>query len=369
MKKYKSNAIFWLDYLFVFILVIYAGKATTFVRSLETWENIWGLLFILSFTVAFAFRQNVGITVKFIYLILGFTIYFLALTLEFQEIHPRFFGIYLINFYIAFVSISSLKKKFFVIYEHVLYYLCLIALIFWAIQQVIPNEFASILKTLAFLEPGAGNVESSIIIYTINNVVAYHFNFLGLPICRNSGFAWEPGALAVFINLAIFINMFRNRFQIKNNRRFWLFVIVLITTFSTTGYGIFMLLILFYVYNQHVKYMLWLSPLAIILCLYLVSLPFMTDKLIEISQQDTEQQIENSITYGGSYAPQRITSFLIDWQDFLNNPILGYGGHGEERWTTKLGADIASISGIGKIFARFGLVGVVGLILYKLGSS
>ena len=73
--------------------------------------------------------------------------------------------------------------------------------------------------------------------------------------------------------------------------------------------------------------------------------------------------------YDKQYAPQRITSFIIDFEDFLNNPILGYGGHQQERWTNKLGAQIASISGIGKILAKFGMVGTIFFFLMLFKSS
>ena len=43
MYTTKKKQHYWLDYIFVFILVIYAGNATTFVRSLDTWENALGL--------------------------------------------------------------------------------------------------------------------------------------------------------------------------------------------------------------------------------------------------------------------------------------------------------------------------------------
>jgi hypothetical protein len=357
------------DYLFVFILIIYGGSATVFVRSIETWENVLGLGFILAFSLYYFVIKGVQISKEFIYLVTGFVLYFLASTIKFSEIHPRFFGLYIIYFYITFVIVNVLKIRFFIIYETILYYLCIIALIFWGIQQVIPEAFENIIKSIAFSKPGADGVESNIIFYTVNNVVSYNFNIFGIPLKRNPGFAWEPGAFAVLINLAMFINLVTNKFVLKGNKRFWLFAIALITTFSTTGYSIFALLIVLYIYNQKLEYMLWFTPVAIIGGIYLFSLPLMADKIIDLSQEDTNELVANSILYDSSYTPQRLTSFLIDWQDFISNPILGYGGHVEERWTAKLGADIASISGIGKIFARFGLIGAVFFFLLLFRSS
>jgi hypothetical protein len=220
------------------------------------------------------------------------------------------------------------------------------------------------MNAISFSLPGASNVESNIIFYTINVQ-----NENSFPFSRNAGFTWEPGAFSVFINFAIFLNLVINRFKLKGNRKLLIFVIALITTFSTTGYGVFMLLVLFYVYNRNVKYRILLFPVAIILGFYLMSLPFMSEKMIEISKENTDELLENSILYDKQYSPQRITSFMIDFQDFRNNPILGYGGHQEERWTYKLGADISSISGIGKILAKFGLIGTLFFFIGLFYSS
>ena len=176
---------------------------------------------------------------------------------------------------------------------------------------------------------------------------------------RNAGFSWEPGGYAVLINLGMFINLVRTRFRFKNNKNFWVLLISLISTFSTTGYGIFMLLLLFFLYRQKYKYQVLLFPIITSFAVYLLTLPFMLDKIVNVSDHNTEAQIESSILYGTKQTPQRIASFIIDFQDFKNNPILGYGGHQEERWTNKLEANISTISGIGKIFACFGIFGSI----------
>ena len=104
-----------------------------------------------------------------------------------------------------------------------------------------------------------------------------------------------------------------------------------------------------------------------IIGLSIISLPFFKDKLISSSRNSIEYEIDSSIKYGGHKTPQRIDSFIIDFNDFKNNPILGYGGNLNERWTYKIGANISTISGIGKVFAQYGLVGVIFFftLLYK----
>lgn len=368
-KLNKQN--YLLDYCFVFMLIVYAGKATTFVRAIESWENLLGLLFPIIFSLIIAFYYRVNISKRFTYLLIGFLIYNIALIYKFGIIHPRFIGIYLISFSISYIAISSLGIRIFQYYERILYYLCIIALFFWAIQFIIPETLKNILQVIAFSEPGSGNVALNIIIYTIPDVSgfeSYVMNVGSFSVIRNAGFTWEPGAFACYINVAIFLNLIRTKFTLHNNRILYIFIITLITTFSTTGISIFMLLIIFYVYNQNLNLIL-ITPIAIAIIFYISFLPLMTEKITSVSEYDTDTMIENAITYDTNPTPQRLESFQIDFIDFLNNPILGYGGHSEERWTEKLGANISTISGIGKVMAVFGIVGILFFIVQLTMTS
>lgn len=370
-KRKKTNK-FSFDYIFAFILIIYAGSATVFVRSLNTWEDLIGLSFIIIITLLYAIHKRTKLNRKVYLLITAFVVYFILLTIKFDALHPRFLGIYLISFLIAFVCISNLGYRFFIIYEDILFYLSLVSIMFWAIMLFIPQQLAHILNLISFSEPAVGNVQSNIVFFTINApdiVEISKINIGGLSFFRNSGFAWESGAFAVFINLAMFINLIINRFKLNKNKKLWVMFAALLTTFSTTGYSIFFVLVLFYLNNVNQKYKVLLMPIVFLIGFYVFSVSFMTEKIIEASQQNTEQLIEKSILYETSYAPQRITSLVIDFQDFQNNPILGYGGHQEERWTNKLGANIASISGIGKIFSKFGLIGAIFFFVFLIKSS
>lgn len=369
LKKNK-NKLF--DYIFIFILIIYAGNATVFVRSLNTWEDISGILFICLFTLFYGIKNKIRLSKSFNILVISFIIYTVALTIKFGEAHYRFLGIYLISFWIAYITITALKSRFFIIFEEIMYYLCIISLFFWSILQLIPDQLSNLLDSLAFSEPGSGNVKTNIIFYTINDVTVvadYVINFGSINLFRNSGFAWEPGAFATFIVLAIYIHFIKIKFNKLINKRFLVYLVALITTFSTTGYGIFIVLIMLYTYNQQAKYRAIYLIVSAIIGVYVLSLSFMSDKIIDLSVDDSSELIESSVNNDIKYSPQRITSFLIDFKDFLNNPILGYGGHDEEMWTAKLGAEIATISGIGKILARFGLVGTIFFVVMLYRSS
>ncbi|MFC0875453.1 hypothetical protein ACE01N_02615 [Saccharicrinis sp. FJH2] len=358
---YNSKINYFFDHLFIFVLVIYTGSATTFVRSLNSWGNLIAFGIPILFATIIFIKKNLSLNTKILYIIIGFTLYFIASTLKFREIHPRFFSNTIISFLLTFIMLKSFGKTYFFIYENIITFLTVISLFFWILLQIDPMYLASTLKKISFSEPGSDNVLYNIIIYTVNdlNVMQNYVIHIGkLSLIRNAGFAWEPGAYAVLIDLAIYINLIRTKFNFKHNFKLLILIFGLFSTLSTTGHSILLLLILFSLYNKHTKYLIAFSPALIIITLLLFNLPFMKQKIVSLTEYNTEELVLKSAQFGYKYDPQRFESFLIDWKDFINNPVIGYGGHTDAQWTKKMGANIGSISGIGKIFARYGIVGV-----------
>lgn len=368
--QHKGKLFF--DYFVVFISIVYLANVTTFVRSTDTWENIFGLLLPIIVIALYAVSNYTVFSKRFLYIIGGYFVYFILTTIQFRELHPRFFEIYFVSFLTGYVIYSTLKYRFFKIYGDLIFALSVFSLFFWSIQQVDPNAFNSLIKNFSFSKPGSPNVLYNIIIYTVSDVTLfdqYVIDFGSFTLLRNAGFAWEPGAFACFINLAIYWNLIQNRFVLIRNFRLWIMILALLTTFSTTGYAIFIVIVLFYLYNLRAKFVIAIAPAVVLVVLYISTLPFMLDKLQMVSEYNTDELIENSIMYGTSHTPQRFQSFLIDMVDFKNNPILGYGGHNAARWTEKLGAQIATISGIGNLMAQFGIVGLLFFVISLIKTA
>lgn len=291
----------------------------------------------------------------------------MLLTFKYGEWHLKFLLIYPLTFLITYSTVVSLKTSFFFYYETCLKYLCLIALFLWSLQIVMPGQITEILRSLTVFKPYNEIIQAHVIVFSILNEGVESF----LP--RNSGFAWEPGAFAVFINLAIFVNLIRNSFKIKNNGSLWIFIIAILSTQSTTGYSIFLLLAAFYFINKkgaNVKVLM--IPLVIIGVLYIFSLPFMYEKITNLGNEKISDLVETGSKDWNKdkmISAQRFVSFQMDFLDFKKNPILGYGGHDEDMWTRKEKINVISISGIGKILAKFGLIGTVFFILILFKNS
>jgi hypothetical protein len=368
----EKRKISFFEYLLMFILIIYAGRANTFVESVSITENPIGVLLPVLLAGILAVKWRVAFTKEFFILIVGFTIYFSAISIKYQEIQPTFFLTYVFRFFIVFAVIKALKKDFFRLYEVILYYLTIIALGFWFIQIVLGGDslyyiFNNVpgVKTFSYVSSSGLNM----ILYSVqpSYVSVYNYSL----IIRNCGFAWEPGGFAVYLCLAIFINLFILKPDERNKKRFWIFVIALLTTQSTTGYVIFAVIMMFHILNKDLSKMLLLLPVLVIGLIAFSSLPFMKNKIYEIISETRtiDQLIVRTIGRQENINPQRFTSFIISFRDFQKNPVLGMGAHSDDSWTVKLGAKISTISGIGNLLAQFGLSGFLFFILTTFYTS
>ena len=139
----------------------------------------------------------------------------------------------------------------------------------------------------------------------------------------NAGFAWEPGAFACLIVLAIYCNLVINRFNLFNFK-FYILLASLISCFSSTGFALLILILLFYQLNIRIKFRYLFFPLISAICLYIFSLSDVSTKINDTITFDIDKTISNMKLYDLKYSPQRFESFAIDFIDFLAHPIFRF---------------------------------------------
>jgi hypothetical protein len=372
INRSDSQRISFFEYLYVFVLIIYAGHANTFVEYLVVMENPVGVFLPIVLSVILATKWNIIFNKQFYLLIFGFFIYFMAISIKYKEIHPNLLLLNLWTFFIVYASVKALKFNLFRIYEYLLYGLSIIGLLMWILQTILGgdslfNYFSSILSNDSFSYVSGRGLTA--IIYSVQPTSAsLLFNYLP-P--RNCGFAWEPGGFAVYLCLAIFINLFVANPDPKGKIRFWVLLLALISTQSTTGYAIFTIIMLFYYLNKKLNIVLLILPIIITASIFIFSLPFMSNKIISLVNETNEIDliVAESIGIETQEAPQRFTSFMIAIRDFYNNPILGLGSFKEESWTSKIGANISPITGIGNLLANYGIIGFLFFIILSIKTS
>lgn len=298
--------------------------------------------------------------------------YFIAMTIKYKTFYPSLLVHYPSIFFTAYVIIKTLKYDLFKIYEYLLYILSIIAIIMWVLQFVLGGDtLYGLLSTISKIEEfshvtGEG---LNIIFYSVQPT-SFSLLYSYLP-PRNCGFAWEPGIFAVYLCLAVFINLFFTRSDKSQRKRLFVLLLAVLSTQSTTGFAILILIGVFYLLNTNMKTLLLVLPLFIVGIVFVFSLPFMTEKIVKLFEDVEKVDVVVEAGYGRetSVTPQRFVSFAIAIKDFYLNPILGTGGIAGKTWTAKIGVNISAISGIGTFLAHYGLVGFIFLMVTTFRTS
>ena len=362
----------WIDYLIITIFILYAGRGNTFFESGSFIDNPLGVALPLILSFILALKWKIVVNKQFYLLIFFYFIYFVAITVKFGEFRPTIFLNYCLTFFVVYAMVKALKINLFIIYEKSLFWLSIIAILMWLAQTALGGDrlygiFSHIPNIGTFSNVSSEGLNA--ILYSVQPSTDSMLH--GIPIPRNCGYAWEPGAFAVYLCLAIYINLFLVTDDKGRKVRLWILLFALLSTQSTTGYSILLLILFFHFLNKNVSILILLSPILVVLLVFLFSLPFMGDKITDVYRQVAEIEIlvENSVVYGSSYAPGRFASFVIAFRDFVDNPILGLGSVTELSWTNKAGASIGAISGIGYLLSQFGLIGFLFFIISAVSSS
>jgi hypothetical protein len=259
------------------------------------------------------------------------------------------------------VVCNSYGYRLVVLAETVLFHLAIISIIGWLLLLIIPVPFTNFISSFSL---AAFNDNE---LYESANVLVYTVILRGLSgnygdwysIIRNSGFAWEPGAFACYLCFGISFNILRTNFKLKNNSSLFVFLIALASTQSTTGYFIFLvILIVWLIYNRKFVWLVVLIPVFLII----MNLPFMEEKLMFKSSGFSQTSLSNA---GIDETYDRITSIRIMWDEFLLNPILGYGFSVPE--FEKL--ELHTWSGIGRLLAQYGIFMSIAFFVLLIKSS
>jgi hypothetical protein len=215
--------------------------------------------------------------------------------------------------------IYYIKLDFFSIYIKILYWLSLISFVFvilyyadngllTTIVHAIPDTFIKTATTY-----GSESKQIDPIFYNFDQ------NFLELG--RNNGPFWEPTVFATMLVIAQIFNLLLNK--VLFNRKGIVFTIAILTTFSTTGFLAYFLLIIFYFLlspriNILTKAIVAGGFLMLSVSLF-TNLPFLSEKIdneIEKSDYEIDQ-------FGGD---SRLASAILDMREVTEkNEYLLFG--------------------------------------------
>lgn len=128
------------------------------------------------------------------------------------------------------ICILITPKKFIYKYNKIIYFLGITSLIMYVIPMIFPR-FTSIFPIVQDYA-GSKFYNAGIYCYPTYIVKSYY---------RNQSIFWECGAFQAFLNMALFFELYIKRYT--NKKHILVYIIAILTTRSTTGYIILLLLV------------------------------------------------------------------------------------------------------------------------------
>jgi len=352
-KYFKLNT----NYVLVLILIFFTANTIPILREIVSIVIITvGILFYYIIR-GNKFSKHYGV------LLLIALAYTIGYFFQFHTVNLQFTIRILAFLTISYVVIRMTGLAMIDYFEDIVYKLSVISLFLFVWQIV---DFDSIFtingyieKLLPFGEFG-GSDNTSSVIFVIKDYAPD----------RNSGFMWEPGAFAAVLSFPIFFNLLKHRFVI--NKRLVVLIIAMISTFSTMGYIVLLILGAFYYFNKvrrknnvivGILGLFVLIPLMI----FVLQQDFMikkiqteymrVDEVIDLSQRKNDTK-KSRMSLG------RMASLKVDVTDFFRYPIIGFGGQ-DEALTKSDYIDLTRTNGWGRQLRTFGIIGVI-LLIYNL---
>jgi hypothetical protein len=348
---------------FIFVL-LFSGLATSFYRSQE------GIITLFIVTVIVMIIFNLKITRQYIYVLLGWLLYSILVTIVNQSFHDFFIARHFVFFTVAYTIYQVYKDYFFERFERHITFFAAVSLVFVLWESFHPTSLLTISRTIDISgDPffRIKDIYNNFLIYT-TTYRPEHF------LQRNSGFCWEPGPFSIYLNIAIYLNLVRTNKKLKNNKALYILFIALLTTQSTTAILAFGLMILHLFYHdiKSINKNLYVVMAAGIFIYVFFTVDFMYEKILDLieSGKNIEDTIYRAWKIGKSYSGGRFGGFYIAWQDFKNYPLFGTGGSSALSYGyLDEGVGVAIINGLASVMSTYGIYGLFFYLYFGFKSS
>lgn len=323
-------------------------------------SNLLFLIIGYGLTMISAFKYKVNFFKKQFLYVLGIVAIWTVSQFVINRSYFKFSPFTVLELIAAYTIIKIYREEFYKRFEDITYILAVVALYGWIIS-IIAGPF--LMKYSIGIE-GSPDRSRSLLIYTYNITDSL----------RNCGFAWEPGRSACMLSIGILFNLMQNKYDLKS-KRFWIMTICLLTTLSTTGFAILMvIIILCYFSFKRINPIIIASLVSV--SLGVLSLPFMWEKISELKDQATEEgmiEISNSLNWKVAnenseqrsyYIPQRFQGLMFSVINLQNtNPYIGDGRDFTQFYINRVfDWKVKTSEGILEPVIRYGVI--IGFLMY-----
>lgn len=269
---------------FLIVLLIIWESTSTFL-SQSPHVKLFIFVFLVLIFIFMKKRLNRGVV--YVFIIIGALIVIQGVIWEFSLTTFSTFSLFFVV--LPYLAIKIVGIKYLKIASDIILISTLIALPLYFMQFFIPGFSELLMDFEQRIRPEfAIDGRYSILIYTIATIPRFEPDSM----LRNFGMFHEPGAYAVFLVLAVTINLMLEDKVLSRKNTILLFALV--TTFSTAGY-LAMLMVFsvyfFYIKRKDPRYLVAAIIVLVPLLLYISNLPFMTAKI----RYEYETQIERDL--------------------------------------------------------------------------
>lgn len=331
------------DYFWVFLLLFFSGNPISFVNSVEYLRlalsmGLFAYTFIDKKTRYFTPSAKLfyGIVIL-IFILQIFNLSYFSYPAAVNIISKWFLGLFVIR---------KVGLRFRITYLKVMYFVSIIS-------------FIGMFITLTGYYPGIPVNDNKYLSLFFHNI----HNTSNLS-SRNSGMFWEPGAFQGYIIMVPLMFIDNLSLLWRRYKRYCIVLLIaLVTTFSTTGYIAFAVIMLYYVAiklrNKFARILL--VPVLLMALIYAyTSLDFLGEKI--------DKQIERATS--GYVTVDRLGSAILDWHYIKKNPLTGNGLADVTRYEDHLMYKelIGGFSnGFTDVIAKFGIIFIIVyfVLIYK----
>ena len=272
-----------------------------------------------------------------------------------------------------YLLVNLFRFKLVTYFEKYVVNLTIIALIMWVIMHIIGVDTIS---QYGLFEPASGTSSASFLIFNTPNTDLYTSEKGLWGLMRNCGFCWEPGLFASFIVIGMVFNILI--YKKPFNRNFLVLLAGLFTTFSTTGYVAFMILIgLYYLnkYHLNLRKVFFSMIIFIPIVITVFQIPFMQEKIEKKMNPDEYVTTNYRKVYHVEREKELVTvdrfeGIILDYYNFKKRPLMGYGQRENSYVYNEISPYLITSNGLMSLFAEMGIIiSIIYVILLAQSSK
>ena len=359
-----------------FYYVLFLGGATPLINNLDIRSNPLGaVIYFAALGVLISRAPKPLVSRKLVYVLIVLSVWFAIhffLDGSFKYLQYGILGLNIITgYFIIRVYRASIVKRI----VKTVYVLSIIALGMWLVELWVGID---VMQSLAPFANTWGEGGGSFLVFNVQPH-DYKGTFVS-SIIRNSGFAWEPGRFASIIVIAFTCNIIWRRGQFKLLSKYNIvFLLALITTFSTTGYVAMLTVFAINLISSPRISVIKKTVLGltfVLIAVFTARLSFVSEKILDKADSESfftqnEQIISRIDSDDEQFTVDRFEGLGLDLLNFKEALVFGYGLDPHNSYVGRdISEKLVTSNGIVKPFAMYGFpLAITFFLFFFLGTK